>query len=332
MEVVVRVGPDSGEQPAPSTPAEAGSITALPAPPDRYVARGKVRLVAGWQEVAGFGDDDEKTGKKGKKKEDDEDESATSSLPALAEGERLSGSFEALAKKTKPPSRHTEATLLSAMENAGKLVEDEELRAAMKDSGLGTPATRAAIIETLLKRSYVAREGKHLVPTPMGMGLIDALPVPNLASPELTGNWEARLARIARGQESRPTFMGDIARYVHEVVDAIRQAAPMADVPLSPQKPVGRRPAGKGARKPRKPKSAATSAATTPEKAAAPSSIANLRCPACKQGQIIIGKRGWGCNRWREGCKFVVWFEENGKRRSEADLRVLIARAAAERS
>src|ERR1019366_365962 len=116
---------------------------------------------------------------------------------------------------------------------------------AMKDSGLGTPATRAAIIETLLKRVFVAREGKHLVPTPMGIGLIDALPVQNLASPELTGNWEARLSRMALGPQQGAVFMGGLATYVKEVVDAIRGAAPMAEVPLPVQKP----PAGKGPRR-----------------------------------------------------------------------------------
>jgi hypothetical protein len=160
-EVVVRVGPDAGGDTAAPVAGDAASIASLPPLPDRFVARGKVRLVAGWQEVAGFGDDaDDKPGKKGKKKDEDEDESATSILPPLAEGERLSGDFATVAKKTKPPSRHTEATLLSAMENAGKLVDDEEMRAAMKDSGLGTPATRASIIETLLKRTFVAARGK----------------------------------------------------------------------------------------------------------------------------------------------------------------------------
>ena len=323
-EVVVRVGSAASEKAAP--PAEEPAVIAiLPPPPDRFLARGRVRTVAGWQEVAGFGDDaDEKTGKKGKKKDEDEDESATSLLPPLTEGERLSGDFATVAKKTKPPTRHTEATLLSAMENAGKLVDDEEMRAAMKDSGLGTPATRAAIIETLLKRAFVLREGKHLVPTPMGIGLIEALPVQNLASPELTGNWEARLARIARGQEQRAVFMADIAAYVKEVVEAIRAAAPMADVPLAAQKP----PAGKGAhkpsRKPRKTKATATPATESPLPREIRRGIAELVCPVCKQGPIIAGKRGWGCSRWREGCKFVVWFESEGKKRSEADLRAIV--------
>ena len=318
-EAVVRVGPDAGEKTAASAADDAATIATLPPTPDRFVARGRVRTVAGWQEVAGLGDEaDEKSGKKGKKKDEDDDESATSTLPVLAEGDRLAGDFATLAKKTKPPSRHTEATLLSAMENAGKLVDDEEMRAAMKDSGLGTPATRAAIIETLLKRTFVLREGKHLVPTPMGIGLIEALPVQSLASPELTGNWEARLARIARGQEQRAAFMGDIASYVKEVVDAIRAAAPMADVPMSAQKS----PSGKDTHRPRRKSKKAETSASRPSEAR--QGIADLVCPSCKQGRVIAGKRGWGCSRWREGCKFVVWFEEDGKRRSEADLRAIV--------
>jgi len=341
-EVIVRVGSDADKMAAPvaEEPAANPALVTLPPLPDRFVARGKIRTVAGWQEVAGFGDDaDEKPGKKGKKKDEDEDDAATSLLPPLAEGERLAGDFATVAKKTKPPTRHTEATLLSAMENAGKMVDDEEMRAAMRDSGLGTPATRAAIIETLLKRVFVAREGKHLVPTPMGIGLIDALPVQNLASPELTGNWEARLSRMARGQEQRAVFMADIATYVKEVVNAIRGADPMAEVPLAAQAP----PTGKGARRPsRTPKTTATPKAPKPPKSAKraepsakPASqstspragepgIADLVCPVCKQGPIIVGKRGWGCSRWREGCKFVVWFEADGKKRSLADLRTIV--------
>src|SRR5690606_38912411 len=100
-----------------------------------------------------------------------------------------------------------------AMEGAGKAIDDETLRAAMKDTGLGTPATRASVIETLLRREYITRVKQHLVPTELGIALIESLPVTSLASPELTGIWEARLARIARGEESRAAFMADIARY-----------------------------------------------------------------------------------------------------------------------
>lgn len=339
-EVVVRVGPDSVETVAGPVDGEGATIRAVPPLPDRFVARGRTRLFAGWQEVAGFGDDEEPGGKAGKpgkerKKGKDEDEDESSgALPALAQGERLAGSFSTVAKKTKPPTRHTEATLLSAMENAGKLVDDEELRAAMKDSGLGTPATRAAIIETLLKRGFVVREAKHLVPTPTGIGLLDALPVQSLASPELTGKWEARLARIARGKDSRAAFMGDIAAYVTEMVDAIRKAAPMAELPAAPAPAVarksGRARKTSGESAPRtasRARVASPKSASSPPPPSKPQGLAHLLCPSCGQGHIIAGKRGWGCSRWREGCKFVVWFEDQGKKRSEADLRALVAAA-----
>lgn len=310
-EVVVRVG---GTGAIPSDPPDSSAlITALPPPPDRFVAKGKVRLIAGWQEVLGFGDEESgKNGKKGKKKDDEEDE-AQILLPVLVEGERFGGSFSTLAKKTKPPSRHTEASLLSAMENAGKMVEDETLRAAMKDSGLGTPATRASIIETIIKRSFVHREGKALVPTPMGIGLIDALPIRSLASPELTGSWEARLARIARGKERRAAFMEDIGHYVLEMVQACRGSGPMPKIPTEPAK-VKRAPAKRKRANKEEPSSPPMN-----------SSMGDLLCPTCKQGKIMAGKRGWGCTRWRDGCSFVVWFEENGQKRSEADLRRIVA-------
>src|SRR3569623_1754197 len=108
------------------------------------------------------------------------------------------------------------------MEYAGRDIAAAALRAAMKYTGLGTPATRASTIETLVKRGFVVRQGKQLVATPTGIALIEGLPVASLASPELTGAWEARLARVARGQEARSAVMSDIVRYVGEVVTAIR--------------------------------------------------------------------------------------------------------------
>jgi DNA topoisomerase III len=279
-ELVVRVG--TGPPPVKTKPEQDREtmLAALPPPPDRFVARGRVRLVAGWQEVAGFGDD-AKPGGKAEKEADPEQ-----TLPAVKEGERLDGAFDLVARQTKPPPRHTEATLLSAMETAGRTIEDEALRQAMKDCGLGTPATRAATIETLLKRGFLSRQGKVLVPTPVGISLIDALPVPSLASAELTGQWEARLARIARGEDARTAFMSDIARYVHEVIAAIRGTPP-------PPKPPGE---------------------------------SQLRCPRCQQGTIVTGKKGWGCSRWREGCPFVVWFETAGRRVTREELEELVTK------
>ncbi len=126
--------------------------------------------------------------------------------------------------QTKPPGRYTEAALLGAMERAGEKLEEKELRRAMKGSGLGTPATRAAIIETLLRRGYIFREKKLLRPTERGQALIDALPVEALRSPQLTGRWEARLSAIAEGLETRMEFMRDIRSFTGAVVVDIRQA------------------------------------------------------------------------------------------------------------
>ena len=225
-DVVIRVGPPErrAARRAPSRAARAPTrrrdetlVTALPPPPDRYRARGRVRLVAGWQ--------DGRAARRAPATRRADARRRRPTLPPLAEGQRLDGKLEVLTKQTRPPPRHTEATLLGAMESAGRDISDEELRAAMRDSGLGTPATRAATIETLIRRTFVARDGKNLVPTEMGIGLIDALPEKSLASPELTGTWEARLARMARGEETRAAFMADISRYVSDVVTAIRGGA-----------------------------------------------------------------------------------------------------------
>ena len=321
-DVVIRVGAAPagaapGERSAPRAPEPASAasdvaadetmLSALPPPPDRFRARGRVRLVAGWQEVAQLGGAPvEEAGRAGRAAgaragADPEGEGEAATLPPLVEGQRLDGAFESVARQTKPPPRHTEATLLGAMEYAGRDIADEALRAAMKDTGLGTPATRAATIETLVKRGFIARQGKQIVATATGIALIEGLPVASLASPELTGTWEARLARVARGQEARAAFMNDIARYVGEVVNAIR---------------------GRPAVSPPPPSNGAAQVAPPPARPVA--STPKLICPRCKQASLVTGKRGWGCARWREGCPFVVWFETAGRRLSEAQLRDLI--------
>jgi DNA topoisomerase-3 len=398
-------------------PREPTVLDALPPPPDRYFARGRVRTVAGWQEVAGIGAD----------ASSNDDSLAT--LPPLREGDRLaSATFTSIAKQTTPPPRYTEATLLGAMESAGKSIDDEALRAAMKDRGLGTPATRANIIETLLRRTYIIRERQHLTPTAMGIALIDALPVASLASPELTGSWEARLAQIARGEDSRARFMADIARYVADMVDAIRGAPapagpPPGSAPSQPQQrsswgsgrdgrgsrggrgnggrnevrrndaTAGRgdrsnargsrsggggagdtvnanrgpssEPAGRSSNSRSKLPSLARSSRSSNRRSNGRSNgqavgqangssndpsthdastratqhatakrletpkvdeLAALGCPGCRLSNLIAGSRGWGCARWREGCRFVIWFETAGRRITAAQLRDLVTR------
>jgi DNA topoisomerase-3 len=324
-DVVIRVGaaePGSrGPDVAPDAPVEddAAPLLTLPAPPDHFHARGRVRLVAGWQAVAQL---------EGDRKRPDDGAADAPTLPPLVEGQRLDGAFEVLTKQTRPPPRHTEATLLGAMESAGRDIADEELRAAMRDSGLGTPATRAATIETLIRRTFVARDGKNLVPTEMGIALIEALPVKSLGSPELTGAWEARLTRVARGQETRAGFMADITRYVGEVVTAIRGGAGIVKTGASPAGPAAARPdrppAGPG---PRPARVKAPARIAKPPTAAA----TTLPCPRCKQGRLVAGNRGWGCSRWREGCTFVIWFELAGQRISEAEVGALVTKGKTRR-
>jgi len=317
-DVVIRVGAPDPEPRVAAEPkdADAGAdetlVTALPPPPDRYRARGRVRLVAGWQDVANVGQPGQDRGKGGDAAEGE----GGPTLPPLTEGQRLDGKFEVLTKQTRPPPRHTEATLLSAMEYAGRDISDEELRAAMRDSGLGTPATRAATIETLIRRTFVARDGKNLVPTDMGIGLIDALPEKSLASPELTGTWEARLSRVARGEETRAAFMADISRYVRDVVTAIRGGAGVVRASGAPaMRPVSVAPAP-----------APKAPAARPKPAKAPTPATTLTCPRCKQGTLVAGNRGWGCSRWREGCAFVIWFEIAGRRITDAELADLVSK------
>jgi DNA topoisomerase-3 len=182
-----------------------------------------------------------------------------------------------------------------------------------------------------------------VIPTATGIALIEGLPVPTLASPELTGTWEARLARIARGQDTRAAFMNDIVRYVHDVTEAVRTGAPggmaAAAGPPSvratvafPQAPAAATTArGKDALAPNKKKSSPKPPSVPAPVVLATPGVAPVPCPACRLGTLMAGKRGWGCSRWREGCAFVVWFMVNGRRLTDAQLRDLVAKGKTRR-
>ncbi len=180
-----------------------------------FRTRGKVLLVPGWRGVYGeTADLDEATG--------DEDEGREQRLPKLVRGESAAvREVASTRKETKPPHRYNDSSLLGAMETAGQLVDDEELREAMKESGIGTPATRAAIIERLLQVNYIERDGRTLVVTEKGLSVIDLLGEHALTSPGLTGDWEHRLAKIERGSDSREAFMGDIVRFTQATVSEL---------------------------------------------------------------------------------------------------------------
>lgn len=251
---------------------------------------------------------------------------------------------EAMEKTTQPPKPFTEGTLLKAMESAGKSMEDDELREAMKDTGLGTPATRAATIERLKHVGYMQLTGKRLEISPKGCAAIELIRnagVELLASPEMTGRWEQRLHQISKGEASDHQFIMKVKQFATMIVDKVRQQRPAApgtfeERAASPASAKGSR-SGQRARSGSSP---ATATAVKPPKAAKPkaasaaaSSPLTLEpiaaCPrAGCNGQIIEGKRGYGCSAFREGCTFVIWKDQHGKLLSLAMVKALIEKGA----
>ncbi|HEY6585409.1 MAG TPA: DNA topoisomerase 3 [Gaiellaceae bacterium] len=241
---------------------------------ERFRTRGKVTLEAGWRGVYGLEADAEA--------KQDEDGEGEGELPALQQGQEVRCvEAESEARETKPPPRYTEATLLSAMETAGKLVDDEELREAMKERGLGTPATRAEIIETLIRREYVERAGKDLQPTPKGLSVVTMLEEHPITSAELTGDWEKQLSDIEHGNGDRSAFMDGIAGFAQETVDQIRG---LPDEKIKVER------------------------------------VELGLCPKCgaETGEIIKeNSRAYGCTSWKSreepGCGFVIWKRVAGR-------------------
>jgi DNA topoisomerase-3 len=195
-----------------------------------FRTHGKLLLVPGWRGV--YGEEGADAAKPEKEKAGEEDEGKNQQLPRLEQGEDVeTREIESARKETKPPRRYSDASLLGAMETAGKLVDDEELREAMKDSGIGTPATRAAIIERLIQVGYVERDGRALVASEKGLNVIRLLNEHALTSPELTGSWEHRLGKIERGEDSREAFMGDIAGFAKETITELDETLKDVRIP-----------------------------------------------------------------------------------------------------
>ena len=254
---------------------------------ERFITRGTVVLVPGWRTV-------DPPGREEKKKDDEAaDDGELPKVVAQAAVETLKA--EAVEKQTKAPPRYSESSLLGAMETAGKKIEDEELRLAMRDSGLGTPATRAAVIETLLKREYVTREKKTLRATQKGVTVIKLLPAPLLKSPELTGLWEGKLARMVRGEYAHATFMAEVKQMVGEVVAQIA-----------------------GAQMER-----ATGGQTQSARRELPRPEGALACPKCaaenRTGFLVERESASGkfltCSEGREACGFISDAPKNAKQR-----------------
>ncbi len=252
----------------------------------KYVfrTRGRLLLVPGWRGVYGEGavggEGGAAAGRGG-----EEDEAVEQLLPRLVQDEHVqTREVSSARKETKPPRRYSDASLLGAMETAGKLVDDEELREAMKDSGIGTPATRAAIIERLIAVGYVERDGRALVATEKGLNVVRLLGSHPLTSPELTGQWEYRLDAIERGDDSRERFMRDIAGFAGETVKMLDNALKDVRIPKATLGP----------------------------------------CPVCGHEIVENRKGYSCWAREDPGCGFVIWKSKAGKNLPLAIARELI--------
>lgn len=258
-----------------------------------FKATGKEILSPGWRDVYAqqnaTADDDERKG----------DEERT--LPTFVKGESGPHIPTLSEKWTTPPKYYTEATLLRAMETAGKFVEDETLRAALKENGIGRPSSRAGIIETLFKRHYIRRERKNLVATATGIELIDTIHEELLKSCELTGIWEKRLRDIEHKKDDAADFINGLKQQITEIVnDVLRDNSNRRVTTLSEED------LKKKAKKKATPKKAATSTTSTDTPTATSNNdpLVGTTCPVCGKGTIIKGKTAYGCSRWREGCNY----------------------------
>ena len=311
--------PPSDSSPANSSPANSSVGVGFPDAIE-FKVTGKEILDPGWRAVYAKASSPESSEKPDAPEAAESQDTQERTLPAFTKGE--SGPHEPTLseKQTTPPPYYTEASLLRAMETAGKLVDDEELRAALKENGIGRPSTRAAIIETLFKRHYIRRERKRLVATPTGIELIDLIHEDLLKSAELTGIWEKKLRDIERDKahyhEQAQAFIDGLKQQVTDIVHQVMGDTTNRHVTVTAEnQPKQRNAANKTAT------SAPSAAAAAPKKprkkkAATPSSsplttppTEGAVCPLCGQGRIIRGKTAFGCSRWREGCTYRVPFQ-----------------------
>jgi len=256
-----------------------------------FRTRGKLLLVPGWRGV--YGEEAADSAKPEKERGGEEDEGTDQQLPRLEQGEEVqTRDIKSMRKETKPPRRYSDASLLGAMETAGKLVDDEELREAMKDSGIGTPATRAAIIERLITVGYVERDGRALVASEKGLNVIRLLNEHALTSPGLTGSWEQRLGKIERGEDSRKQFMSDIAGFAGETVKELDETLKDVRIPRARLGP----------------------------------------CPVCGHEIVENRKGYSCWAREDPGCGFVIWKSKAGKTLPIAVARELIKTGYTERA
>ena len=267
-----------------------------------FKVTGKLILEPGWKIV--FAKDAKDTSEEQKEGDDEK------ALPAFAKGE--SGPHEpALYEKwTQPPRPYTEATLLRAMETAGKLVDNDELRDALKENGIGRPSTRAAIIETLFKRHYIRKERKNLIATPTGIELIQLIREELLKSAELTGIWEKKLREIERKSYDAATFLTELKQMVTDIVYSVLRDNTNRRITVAEDSPEPMNVKKETASKPRTRTVRKAKSASVKEPKALPTddSIVGKACPMCGKGIVIKGNTAYGCSQWKKGCTFRLPF------------------------
>ena len=280
-----------------------------------FKVSGKEILSPGWRAVYAQPTSQTATPTANATSEDDDhnkgDEERT--LPTFVKGESGPHTPTLSEKWTTPPKYYTEATLLRAMETAGKFVEDETLRAALKENGIGRPSSRAGIIETLFKRHYIRRERKNLVATATGIELIDIIHEELLKSCELTGIWEKRLRDIEHKKDDAADFINGLKQQVTEIVNDVlrdntnRRVTILTDEDLKKKKKTTKK---KTTTAKADNKKADAPQPTPPDSTSADDSIIGTTCPICGKGTIIKGKTAYGCSNWRNGCTYRVDFDK----------------------
>ncbi len=252
-----------------------------------FKATGKTILKPGWRQV--YANQQEKA---------DDEQGDNKILPPFVKGESGQHEPSLLKKATQPPKYYTEGTLLRAMESAGKTVDDEELREAMKENGIGRPSTRAAIIETLFKRRYIYRERKNIMASQAGIDLIATINEELLKSAKLTGLWENKLRRIERGNYSASEFISELKILINDIVVNVLSDNSSRRILVEQEK---------------EPETKKTKRAKQSRKATKKveiDSLDKIKCPKCGTGHLLKGKTAYGCSNFRSGCDLRLSFDE----------------------
>ena len=262
-----------------------------------FKATGKEILKPGWRDLYNKPSDRAGEDTDSKEKADDEDNGV---MPHFEKGESGPHEPAVLKRTTQPPKPYTEGTLLRAMETAGKTVDDDELRDAMKENGIGRPSTRAAIIETLFKRRYIRKERKSLAPTLAGIQLIDTIHEPLLKSASLTGLWEKKLREIERGEYSAAQFIEELKTMIGEIVLNVLRDNNSGSIAVEQGKPA----------KPKAPTAAGGEEKAKKQRSPRVKKYEDIVCPVCGKGHLLKGNTGFGCSEFRNGCQTVLPFEQ----------------------